>query len=154
MKRTELSTKLQRLITDVPYVTIASVCPDGTPWNTPVWGCFDDTLNLYWASWPKSQHSINIANNPQIFVVIYRSDAPEGEAVGLYLEMRARQLRTATAIEPARRVYTTNFGEDLSHEPFKGSCPRRLYKAAPIRVWVNDDDVYRSGFIDVRRQLA
>jgi general stress protein 26 len=123
MKRTDLPQELHPLVGGTPYVTIASVCPDGSPWNTPVWGYFDDELNLYWASWPNNQHSRNIASNPRIFVVLYDSHAPEGEATGLYMEMTARVLSSKRAIAQGRKVYTTNFGENLTHEPFAGECP-------------------------------
>jgi hypothetical protein len=154
MKRTDLPPRLQKLVTEVPYVTLASVCSDGKPWNTPVWGCFDQDLNLYWASWPRNQHSCNIARDPRIFVVVYDSRTPEGEAIGLYLEMQAKMLTGKREIAQARKIYTTTFGEDLTHEPFKGICPRRLYKATPHNIWHNDDAYIQGNFVDVRKQLS
>lgn len=154
MKRTDLPEHLRRLAANVPYVTLASVCPDGRPWNTPVWGYFDDHMNLYWASWPGNQHSRNIACDPHIFVVLYDSHASEGEGFGLYLQMEARMLCSKQAISRARRVYTTTFGEDLTHEPFTGDCPRRLYKAMPRKLWCNSDGYIQDNFIDIRRELT
>jgi hypothetical protein len=154
MKRTSLPPELRRILTEVPYVTLATVCPDGSPWNTPVWGYFDDDLNLYWTSWPRNQHSLNIARDPRIFVVAYRSDAPEGQAIGIYLEMTARKLTRPAEIAAARRVYTTDFGEDLVHEPFARDCPRRLYRASPGRIWTNTDAYVAGNFVDQRRQLS
>jgi general stress protein 26 len=84
MKRTALPTRFQELLAAVPYVTLATTCPEGTPWNTPVFGYFDDALNFYWASWTKNQHSRNIAHNHHVFVVVFDSKAPEGDGVGLY----------------------------------------------------------------------
>lgn len=91
MKCTYLPKNLVALLTEVPYIAVATVCPDGRPWNTPVRGYFDDQLTLYWVSWVKNQHSQNIACDPRIFAVIYSSCAPEGTAVGLYLEMVQRR---------------------------------------------------------------
>lgn len=153
MKRTDLSLKLQKILKEVPYVTIASVCPDGRPWNTPVWGAFDDDLNLYWASWPKNQHSLNIAQCPKLFAVMYDSRAAEGDGLGIYIEMEAAMLTQKQDIDAARKVYTTNFGENLQHEPFTGACPRRLYKAVPQRLWFNGDAYIKGNFIDVRREV-
>lgn len=153
MKRTDLPQRLQKILTEVPYVTLASVCPGGQPWNTPVWGYFDDRLNLYWASWPKNQHSQNITLSPDIFVVVYDSRAPEGDGIGIYLEMTAKMLTGKTDIEKARRVYATDFGESLLHEPFTGECPRRLYKATPRKLWFNSDAYIKGNFIDVRREI-
>jgi len=109
---------------------------------------------MYWASWPGNQHSRNIAGNPNIFVVVYRSNAGEGDGLGVYLEMTARELTRSAEIAAARRIYTTDFGEDLSHEPFKGGCPRRLYKAVPRRVWCNTDAYIRGNFVDKRREIV
>jgi general stress protein 26 len=89
MKRTQLPKELRELLYRLPYATIATVCPDGQPWNTPVFARGDDELNLYWVSHKQAQHSLNIARQPRIFVVIYDSMVPEGEGLGLYLAMRA-----------------------------------------------------------------
>lgn len=154
MKRTDLPRKLQQILTEVPYVTLASVCPDGKPWNTPVYGCFDKDLNLYWASWPKNQHSLNIAQSPRIFAVVYDSRAAEGDGLGIYIEMNAKMLTGKREIAQGRKIYTTNFGETLDHQPFTGLCPRRLYKASARRLWYNSDAYIKSNFIDVRREVV
>jgi uncharacterized protein YhbP (UPF0306 family) len=154
MKRTDLPADLQQLLSAVQYASIASVCPDGSPWNTPVSGVFDEELNLYWASWTQNQHSLNIAASSNIFVTVYDSRTAEGVAVGLYLQMKAKKLTKWPQIEQARRVYTTNFGEDGTHDPFAGTCPRRLYKATPYKIWCNGDDYIRGNFVDVRLPLV
>lgn len=154
MKRTDLPPALRQLLEESLYATIATVCSDGHPWNTPVRGYFDENLNLYWASWTKNQHSRNIAHNPRIFVVVYDSHAPEGQAVGLYLEMAAQLVEDRHAVRKARRMYKTTFGETGVHEPFVGECPRRLYKAVPTKLWVNDESFIRGNFVDIRREFS
>lgn len=153
MKRTDLPAQLAKILTEVPYVTVASVCPNGEPWNTPVRAYFDENLSLYWASWPKNQHSRNIAHTPHIFAVVYDSTASGDDALGLYMEMTARMLTKTLEIEQARTVYITNFGENLEHGPFIGECPRRLYKATVRKIWYNSDDYIDGNFIDVRRKI-
>jgi hypothetical protein len=137
------------------YVTIATVCPrTGHPWNTPVVGFFDDTLNLYWASWTQNQHSRNIAAQPYIFAVIYDSSTPLGEGEGLYLQMVARELTDETEVIAAKTVYTDRCGEDGSHTAFMGACPRRIYKACLYKVWHNTEGARGRHFVDVRQPLA
>lgn len=153
MKRTDLPDSLIKLLQAVPYVCIASVGPDGQPWNAPVWGCFDDELNLYWASWPKSQHSLNIAQRPDIFVVVYDSGAKREEGSGLYLKMTAKVLTGRAEIAKARQIRNSDFGENLQHEPFIGECPRRLYKAVSQKIWQNIDAAIDGNFIDSRREI-
>ena len=154
MKRTDIPKQLQKLLKVVPYVTLATVCPDGNPWNTPVRGYFDDNLNLYWASWPQNQHSQNIAHNPSVFAVVYDSRAKEGAGIGVYMQMTAKLLTQKDDVVWARGIYTTNFGENLQHEPFLGECPRRLYKAVPHKIWRNTDDYVKGNFVDVRRAVG
>jgi hypothetical protein len=154
MKCTDLPEPVQIALRTVPYATIATICPDGRPWNTPVFAVFDDDLSMYWASWPRNQHSLNIAHNPRIFVVVYNSLAPEGEGFGVYLEMTATMLRGKKAIARARHIYTTTFGETLDHEPFTGACPRRLYQATVERIWMNSEAYIHGNFVDIRREIG
>ncbi len=155
MKRTDLPERFQQLLTRMPYVTIATVSPDGQPWNTPVVARFDDDLNLYWVSWRANCHSRNIAHDPRIFVVVYDTSAPEGSGEGLYLQMKASALRSKAAVVRAARVYDTSFFTDPApHEQFvDAECPQRLYKATPNAVWYSGEARERGHFIDVRTPL-
>ena len=156
MDRTKLPVRVQALLARIPYVTLATVSPDGQPWNSPVVGRFDDALNLYWVSSRAAQHSRNIAEEPRIFVVVYDSQAPEGTGEGLYLQMRARALDTTSAIKAAKQIYDTSFFthpmED--HVQFLGECPQRIYKALPEKLWRNIDDSDEGHFVDTRRELV
>jgi hypothetical protein len=135
-------------------VTIATVCPDGRPWNSPVVGRFDADLNLYWVSWRENQHSQNIAYDPRIFVVVYDSHAPEGTGEGLYLRMRARAIDTPRDLKAASKVYDTSFfAHDFPHDQFLSDCPQRIYRAVPQRVWCNADGEAAGHFVDVRHEL-
>src|ERR1700689_1552957 len=110
MKRTDLPKRFRQLIADIPYVTIATASPSGRPWNSPVVGYFDDALNLYWVSWTRNQHSINIADNPNIFVVMFDSSSPLGQGEALYFQMRARKLEAPDEIKSAKEVYLDRYG--------------------------------------------
>lgn len=154
MKRTDLPQQLQEILRRVAYVTLATVCPDGQPWNTPVFGCFDENLNLFWASWTKNQHSRNIADNANLFAVIYDSRTAEGDGLALYLQMTAKVLNQEKEVVQAREFYRTDFGENLKHEPFLGKCPRRLYKAVPLKIWHNANESIRGDIVDVRRSIT
>ena len=152
MKRTDLPSYFGQLVSTTPYVTLATTCLDGKPWNTPVVGFFDEDCILYWASWTKSQHSLNIACEPHIFVVVYDTSLPLGQGAALYLRMHARMLHDEDEVSAAMLIYTDRFGEDGSHAAFLGECPRRLYKAAPLQIWCNTDGARGGHFVD-KRQL-
>lgn len=154
MKRTDLPARFQELLKHIPYVTIATVCPNGQPWNSPVVGKFDDHLNLYWASWKNNQHSQNVAHEPRIFVVIYDSQVPEGQGEGLYLQMRAHALQV-DELKEAQKIYDASFfRHEFSHDQFLETCPQRIYKAVPEHVWYNVDGEDQGHFVDKRVELT
>jgi hypothetical protein len=153
MKRTKLPARFQKLLVDIPYVTIATTCPDGTPWNTPVVGYFDDDLNLYWGSWAQSQHSVNVAHCSAIFAVIYDSSSPLGAGQGLYFQMRAEVVTEPNEIAAAKAIYLDRYGEEDCPGVFAGTCPRRVYKAVPRKIWSNTDGARGSHFVDVRQTI-
>ena len=155
MKRTDLPKRFQELLERVRYATIATVGADRQPWNSPVVGTFDSDMNLYWISWQENQHSKNVAANPRIFVVVYDSQAPEGQGEGLYLQMRAKIVDSVKGVETARKVYDSGFfSHTFSHEQFLGDCPQRIYKAEPERIWYNADGNLQGHFIDTRVELT
>jgi len=87
------------IIENIEYLTVASICPDGTPWNTPVFTSYDSDLNFYWGSYKENQHSLNILNNGLVFCVLYDSRAKEGTGEGLYLKGYAEQIDELDQIE-------------------------------------------------------
>ena len=52
-------------------MTLATTDPEGNPHAAPVYFVADDELRLYFFSEAKSQHSQNVAQNPQIAAAIY-----------------------------------------------------------------------------------
>lgn len=86
--------------------------------------------------------------------MVYDSRAPEGSGIGLYMEMKAEMLTSRRDVVRARKIYTTNFGENQLHEPFTGECPRRLYRARALKAWHNSDSSVEGNFIDVRREIS
>lgn len=81
-----------KIIEDIKYMNLASVCEDGSPWNTPVYCAYDEDLTFYWASWRLNQHSKNIRRNSKVFVTIYNSKVKEGEGFGVYMKGNAYQI--------------------------------------------------------------
>ena len=155
MKRTDLPERFQALLRDIPYITIATVCPDGTPWNSPVVGTFDFQMNLYWISWKNNQHSRNIDQNPHVFVVVYDSRTPEGQGEGLYLKMTAHAVTTAEDLATAQTIYDTAFFKHpFTHAQFDAECPQRIYRASPEAIWYNIDGKSKGHFVDRRKLLA
>ncbi|OGK24180.1 hypothetical protein A3A46_00525 [Candidatus Roizmanbacteria bacterium RIFCSPLOWO2_01_FULL_37_13] len=82
-----------KIIKNILYINIATITPDGKPWNSPVYCAYDKNLNYYWLSWKLNQHSKNVRNNPSAFVTIYDSTVPAGTGFGVYFEGKAYELK-------------------------------------------------------------
>ncbi len=88
MKETNIAVA-KRIVKENLYINIATVTPDGMPWSSPVYSSFDKNYNFYWASAKSGQHSKNIRENNNIFVVIYDSTVREGTGKGVYMKGKA-----------------------------------------------------------------
>jgi len=131
------------IINNIIYITIATGSKGGQPWNSPVYSGFDEDLNFYWSSDKDAQHSKNVRDTGKVFLVIYDSTAPESTGEGVYIQADAHELGENDEIQVARRVTQTRKSQEdelgkKEYEKFTGSAVRRVYKAVPQKVWMND----------------
>jgi hypothetical protein len=65
------------------YMTLATADAAGVPWASPVWYAPRGYSELFWISYPDARHSRNLAERPQLSIVIFDSQVPinSGEAV-------------------------------------------------------------------------
>lgn len=142
------------IITKIAYMNIASITPEGNPWNSPVYVSFDKELNFFWVSWHKNQHSINIRNNPHVFVTLYDSTVPAGTGVGVYMEGNAHEISNLTeAIHALKTHYGREKRKPRDVVEFMKKFPRRAYKFMPKKVWVNVDGEVNGNFVDKRVEV-
>ena len=134
------------IIDSIQYLTIATVNQDGTPWNSPVHQVHDEQYIFYWLSDKNNQHSKNIRANGKVFGVIYDSTVPEGEGVGIYLDLDVTEVDDAVEITKARRIKK---GDDYVSTPgeFLGDAVRRVYRAVPTKIWINDAEIVDGVFV-------
>jgi general stress protein 26 len=156
MKRTILPAELVGLLDTVRYVSVATVNPDGLPWNTPVAAYFDDNLNMYWASWTGNRHSKNIARNGQAVSVVFDSTpaTPATEGKGLYLQQSVHCITDKKELAEALEVYGDRLDNSGRLADFSGKRPRRIYKAEPLAVWTNTDSAVKGRFVDKRKRIC
>ncbi len=121
----------RKILDTIHYITIATICEDGSPWNSPVSASLDTELNFYWGSSPENVHSQNIRRDGRVFVVVFDSNAPEGTGEGVYMQGRAEEL------------------------DFCFSDSVKKYKFVPEKIWINDVAVNEVGEYqhDVRIEL-
>jgi hypothetical protein len=136
------------------YMNIASITPEGKPWNSPVYCAFDRNLNYYWLSWKLNQHSKNIRNNPSVFVTVYDSTVPASTGFGVYLEGEARELNNPVEIlSGLRLIYGREKRKPRDVVQFLRKFPRRAYKFVPRRAWINGDGEIDGNYVDTRTEL-
>lgn len=139
----EYEKKAARIIKEVVHITIATVSPEGKPWNTPVHSAFDSDLNFYWASAKDSTHSRNIRFQPDVFLAIYDSTALGGTGSAVYFEARAEELHKREEILIAKKFAQKRIKhtEESDVDDFIGDSIRRVYQAVITRGWTNDVEV-------------
>jgi len=88
--------------------TLATVNDDGSAWASPVHVFYDDEA-VYWFSHHDKQHSINIAQDPRVSLVVFSPDESKGP-VGAYFNGVADILDGETA-ELARGIVEARLGK-------------------------------------------
>ena len=148
------SQRAKEIIEKIRYITLATVTPDGEPWNSPVFSAHDEQYNFYWASWKENQHSKNICANGKVFLVIYDSQAPEGTGEGVYIQARAVELSDEKEIAHAAK-HLWGRKNKAPRQPYEllGEYPRRMYKAIPEKIWMNSTGNINGNFIDTREEI-
>src|SRR5260221_1164720 len=154
----KLNKRAKEIIEKILYITIATASKDGTPWNSPVYSAFDEDYNFFWASDQNGQHSMNIAQNNKVFIVIYDSTVPEGTGEGVYIQARVSMLTEPKDIEHALSYLDGRVNKKKDKKTriaeFQGDNPRRVYKAIPQKVWINGDGDVNGKYIDIRMEVS
>ena len=146
--------KAAKVITETIYAAVASCTKTGEPWNSPVFVVYDEFLNFYWASSASSQHSRNLRSNSKVFLAIYDSSAPWGTGQGVFIEAEAMEVSDPYEIARACQLRKARVpSAKQPPESFIGARPRRIYRATPKRVWVNQDGQTNGFFVDERVEI-
>ncbi len=141
------------IIKQIRYATLATVTPEGDPWNSPVAHEYDENLNIYWVSDKEGQHSKNAALNKKVFIVIFDSTVTEGEGRGVYIQASVNQVVDPEEILKVRRIKKGSHFEQ-SPDKFLGNSIRYMYRAEPEKIWINDTEITDGVFIrDYRVEL-
>ena len=145
--------KAKAILDSIKYATVATVSNDGQPWNSPVYCVYDENYTFYWASSITSQHSQNIYANNKIFIAVYDSTVPWGTGKGVFIQAEAAEVTDAAEIAKACELRKARVS-DANQPPddFMSDKPRRIYKAVPQKIWMNEDDQINGNFVDVRKE--
>lgn len=135
------------------YCTIATVCDDGTPWNTPVFFGYDDDFNIYWRSSFEAQHSRNATAQSRVAITVFDSTAPWGESKGLYILGNTTVLENESEIAQGLVLIDARTPKRLAPADFMPPNPRRIYTCTPTRIWTNVSTMQNGQFADARQEL-
>src|SRR5271170_5562425 len=84
MAEQDLAAIARTIIDANQYMTLATADAQGQPWASPVFYATADYTEFYWISAPETTHSRNLAQRPEISIVIFDSTAPEGAGQAVY----------------------------------------------------------------------
>jgi hypothetical protein len=150
----DLEKKAVEVIKKIEYLNIASITPDGMPWNTPVYTVYDKDLNFHWLSWKENQHSINVEKNPNVFITLYDSSVPCGTGFGVYMKGKVKKISNPVHLAKCLiTFYNRRNRKPRDVKEFLTTYPRRLYMFTPEQLWVNGDSEIDGNFIDIRTEL-
>ena len=124
------------------YLTLATADADGVPWASPVWFAARGLDLFAWASKPGARHSLNIAANPRVSLVIFDSTKAEGEGSALYVSATAAlvddtDFEDALAVYNARSIARSLGLWDASR--LQEGARHRLYRAVALEVHLLDE---------------
>lgn len=154
MSKDNLAKRAAEVIKTIKYMNIATVTPEGDPWNTPVFFAYDKQLNLYTHSWNKNQHSINIESSGKAFITIYDSTTQQGEGFGVYIQAKAKVTTSPKELLAAvKTVYKRLDKPARAVSQFLGAHPKRGYMFILEKMWVNGDTKIKGRRVDNRIEV-
>jgi hypothetical protein len=153
----ELASRARAVIDANKYMVLGTADPEGQPWVTPVYFTPDRYTDFYWTSSPDATHSRNLANRPELSLVIFDSQVPIGGAQAVYVAARAELVPDAE-LEHCAELFGGRFPELSAYstaEKFRPPEVLRLYRARALEHSIlirGSDPVFGKG-IDSRRTV-
>src|SRR5947209_14019816 len=137
------------ILSQVLYITLATVGPDGLPWNTPVYAAFDEEYQFFWVSASQVRHSQNIKATHRVAIVVYDSTAPAGTGKGVYIEARADEVTEEQEIIHALQALERR-GWKKPLQEVMGASIHRVYKAVPEHISISTVGSHNGQLFDTR----
>jgi catechol 2,3-dioxygenase-like lactoylglutathione lyase family enzyme len=120
------------------YMTLATADADGRPWAAPVFYAPGGYTDFYWMSVPDATHSRNLAQRPQLSVVIFDSTVPPNTGQAVYMSAAAEEL-TGDDIDRGLEVFPGSAergARDVTRDDVEAPSPWRLYRARALEQFV------------------
>ena len=138
MTEQELGAIARSIVDTHRCMTLATADESGLPWASPVWYAPADYRELYWVSSPEARHSRNLAQRPQLAIVIFDSHEPGGWKA-LYMSAVAEELAD---VDEGIEVFSRRSVEQglpvWTRDDVLPPARHRLYRAAVSEHFVLD----------------
>ena len=127
--RAPLDEMARRVIDGNTYMVLATLDPDGQPRLSPVFYTPARYRDFYWVSVPNSHHSRNLAERPEVRVVIFDSRSRPGESEAVYITANVREIPKDELPDVVGEAFRTDVGTQFTPEELSGEGRLRLYVA-------------------------
>ena len=128
------------------YMVLGTADREGRPWVSPVYYAPAAYREFFWVSRPGARHSLNLADRPELSIVIFDSSVPISTGRGVYMSAVAGELAgdervhgievfSQRSLEHGGREWTTADVEEPAH--------LRLYRARAVESFVLDEHDHR-----------
>ncbi|HEY1307385.1 MAG TPA: pyridoxamine 5'-phosphate oxidase family protein [Vicinamibacterales bacterium] len=130
---------------------LATVSPDGQPWNSPIFVAWSRSRTIYWSSLRDTVHSQNIATRPDVFLVVFDAASSDQSGHAVYIRATAHELSDEAAVQAALDCLASRKkGKPKPAAEFLGEHPRRVYEAVPETIWTNVVKMENGHYFDER----
>lgn len=118
------------------------------PWIASVYYTFDNDLNLYFLSDPRTKHCRQIANNPKVAVAVTDSDQDISKFKrGLQIYGLAKQIKSANKIKHALKLWKAYLkvkNPELSYENMlKKIIKGKMYQISPKKIKFFNQELFK-----------
>ena len=120
------------------YLTLGTADADGRPWTTPVYFAPAPGWRFYWVSETDAWHSRNLAERPQVSLVVFDSTVEPYHGRAVYARGRAHEL-TGDDVDEGLKAYPGPGRRGvrlMTRDDVTGSSAYRLYEATASELWV------------------
>jgi hypothetical protein len=127
--RATLDETARRVIDGNTYMVLGTLDPDGQPRLSPVFYTAARYRDFYWVSVSESHHSQNVAQRPDVRIVVFDSRRPPGEGEAVYVTATAQEVPEAQLPDVVGEAFRTDAGTQFTPEELSGDARLRLYVA-------------------------
>jgi nitroimidazol reductase NimA-like FMN-containing flavoprotein (pyridoxamine 5'-phosphate oxidase superfamily) len=124
------------------YMVLGTADEDGRPWAAPVYFAPNGYGEFLWVSNPDARHSRNIAERPDVSIVIFDSSVPIGTGQGVYMSAVAEEVEgdeQAAVLEVYSRRAIEHGGRAFTPDDVRAPAALRFYRARATEQFVLDE---------------